>query len=177
MTELRARLADITTLDVDAVVNAANAGLAGGAGVDGAIHAAGGPEIMAECRAIVARQGRLATGDAVATTAGRLPARIVVHTVGPIWSGRDPEGQDEQLASCYRRSLDVAVEHGCRSVAFPSISTGLYGFPPDRAAGVALAAVRGWVAAAPPDGSVELVVFACFSDADLARYRSRGVGG
>lgn len=176
MTLLRAVLADITTLEVDAVVNAANAALAGGAGVDGAIHAAGGPEIMAECREVIARRGRLDTGDAVATTAGRLPARIVIHTVGPIWSGRDPDRQDAELASCYRRSLDVAVEHRVGRIAFPSISTGLYAFPRDRAADVALAAVRGWIDGAPDGSTVLEVVFACFSAGDLERYRARGVG-
>lgn len=178
MIELRALEADITTLDVDAVVNAANAGLMGGAGVDGAIHFRGGPAILAECKEIVARRGPLATGDAVATTAGLLPARFVVHTVGPVWSGADPDGHDAQLTSCYQRSLDVAADAGATSVAFPCISTGLYGFPKDRAAAVALEAVRGWAGDHRDDPtSVRSVTFACFSGADLDRYRSLGVGG
>jgi O-acetyl-ADP-ribose deacetylase (regulator of RNase III) len=128
-------LGDITREHVDAIVNAANSGLRGGGGVDGAIHRAGGPEIMAECRRI----GRCDTGDAVITGAGRLPARFVIHAVGPIWRGG---GRDEELAlaSCHERALEVAREHGCRSVSFPAISTGAYGYPPELAAPVALTA-------------------------------------
>ncbi|MGC9974872.1 MAG: O-acetyl-ADP-ribose deacetylase [Gaiellaceae bacterium] len=128
-------LGDITREHVDAIVNAANSGLRGGGGVDGAIHRAGGPEIMAECREI----GYCAPGDAVITGAGRLPARYVIHAVGPVWTGG---GADEELvlASCYERALELAREHGCRSVTFPAISTGAYGYPPELAAPVALAA-------------------------------------
>lgn len=174
MTTVRAMQADITTLPVDAIVNAANSGLVGGAGVDGAIHAAGGPEILAECREIVARRGRLAAGDAVATTAGRMPARVVVHTVGPVWSGRDPDGQDAELASCYTTSLEVAVAHDCRTVAFPCISTGLYRFPKDRAAGVAVAAVGAWIDE-HGTAAFDEIVFACFSAVDLGHYHAVGV--
>jgi O-acetyl-ADP-ribose deacetylase (regulator of RNase III) len=128
-------LGDITREHVDAIVNAANSRLRGGGGVDGAIHRAGGPEIMTECRKI----GYCAPGEAVITGAGRLSARFVIHAVGPIWTGG---GADEELllASCHERALELAREHGCRTVAFPAISTGAYGYPPQLAAAVALAA-------------------------------------
>ena len=128
-------LGDITSEHVDAIVNAANAELRGGGGVDGAIHRAGGPEIMAQCREI----GYCAPGEAVITGAGRLPARFVIHAVGPVWKGG---GADEELllASCHERALELAREHGCRTVAFPAVSTGAYGYPPELAAPVALAA-------------------------------------
>lgn len=128
-------MGDLTTQEVEAIVNAANSSLLGGGGVDGAIHRAGGPEILAECR----RLGGCATGDAKATTAGRLPARWVIHAVGPVWHGGE-EGEPALLASAHRRALEVARDLGARTVAFPAISCGIYGYPPEQAAPVAVGA-------------------------------------
>jgi O-acetyl-ADP-ribose deacetylase len=159
---------DITREAVDAIVNAANSSLMGGGGVDGAIHRGGGPAILEECRAIRARQGSLPPGQAVITTAGRLPSRHVIHTVGPVYrDGR--HGEPDTLARCYRTSLALAASRGLATVAFPSISTGVYGYPVAAAAAVALGAVRDVLAAGSP---VELVRFVLFSDADLAAYEA-----
>ncbi|MDG2114272.1 MAG: O-acetyl-ADP-ribose deacetylase [Actinomycetota bacterium] len=162
-TVVEAVMSDITRQEVDVIVNAANSALAGGGGVDGAIHRAGGPAIMAECRQIAADRGGCPAGDAVATTAGDLPARWVVHSVGPIWDDRHAASHDTTLASAYTRSLDVATDLGASTVAFPNISTGVYGYPKERAAGVATRAVLEWLAHHP--AKLRIVRFVCF-DAD-----------
>jgi O-acetyl-ADP-ribose deacetylase (regulator of RNase III) len=164
MTTLRAVVADIVTLEVDAIVNAANSSLLGGGGVDGAIHRAAGPELVAECRLL----GGCATGEAKLTRAYRLPCRYVIHTVGPVWRG-GREGEPERLASCYRESLTLASRHAIRSIAFPAISTGVYGYPADLAARVAVASVR--KALESRDGLDE-VIFCCFSKSDHDVYEA-----
>lgn len=158
---------DITRQQVDVVVNAANSSLMGGGGVDGAIHRAGGPSILAECKKIVAERGRLPAGDAVITTAGEMPARRVIHTVGPVWRG-GRSGEAEVLASAYRSSLDVAESEGLASVAFPSISTGAYGYPVEAAAEVALRAVSERLATCR---SVREVYFVLYDDRTYEAYR------
>jgi O-acetyl-ADP-ribose deacetylase (regulator of RNase III) len=156
---------DITRQDTEAIVNAANTTLLGGGGVDGAIHRAGGPEILAECR----RLGGCDTGDAKITGGGLLRARFVIHTVGPVYAG-GKRGEADLLASAYRRSLEVATAHGIRSVAFPSISTGAYRFPIGAAARIALGTVARFLRARP--GELELVRFVLFSEADFAAYEA-----
>jgi O-acetyl-ADP-ribose deacetylase len=151
-------VADITTLALDAIVNAANQSLLGGGGVDGAIHRAAGPELLAACRSL----GGCETGGAKITRGYRLPARHVIHAVGPVWNGGD-DGEDELLASCYRTALDLAAAHALASVAFPAISTGVYRFPPERAARIAAGTVVAELAAAPR--GIARVVFCCFAPA------------
>ncbi|SOZ51083.1 conserved hypothetical protein, high-affinity ADP-ribose binding domain [Cupriavidus taiwanensis] len=160
---------DITRMEVDAIVNAANSGLLGGGGVDGAIHGAGGPAIMEACRAIRDAQGGCPTGEAVLTTGGRLPAPYVIHAVGPVWQGGG-QGEEEQLGNAYRNSIRLAAQHHLRTLAFPNISTGIYGFPRERAAEIAIAAVREALAGAP---EIEQVTFVCFDDENYRLYRER----
>ncbi|NNG41263.1 O-acetyl-ADP-ribose deacetylase [Flexivirga sp. ID2601S] len=169
---LTAIQADITTLDVDAIVNAANSSLMGGGGVDGAIHRAGGPEILAACKQVRADRfpDGLPTGQAVATTAGKLPARWVIHTVGPVWSKR--QDRSALLADCYRNSLAVADELGARSVAFPAISAGIYGWPMDDAARIAARTVRATAAGSPAGSEVSEVTFALFSRDALQAFEA-----
>jgi len=157
-------LGDITKQDVDAIVNAANSSLLGGGGVDGAIHRAAGPELLEECRSL----GGCDTGHAKITRGYHLRAKYVIHTVGPVWRG-GTAGEDQLLKGCYRNSLGLAVLHGVKSIAFPSISTGAYGFPVPRAARIATSAVRDHL---KEFGEIEKVIFVCFSKADFDVYRS-----
>jgi O-acetyl-ADP-ribose deacetylase len=164
--------ADITKETTDAIVNAANSSLMGGGGVDGAIHRAGGPAILAECKSIVAEIGRLPAGKAVITTGGRLAARYVIHTVGPVYSG-GKRGEAETLASCHRECMRLADEHGIKSLAFPAISTGAYGYPVDEAANVAIAAVAKALRSA---SNVNVVRFVLFDGPTLNAYVNAAKG-
>lgn len=156
-------------MKVDAIVNAANSSLLGGGGVDGAIHRTGGPAILEECRQIRAKQGGCDTGEAVITTAGQLPAKYVIHTVGPVWNN-GTKGEQNLLAGCYRNSLLLAVEHGVTTIAFPNISTGVYRFPKPEAAGIAIEAVQQFLAT---DKNITEVFFVCFDDENYGLYRER----
>ncbi|MBN1862066.1 MAG: O-acetyl-ADP-ribose deacetylase [Dehalococcoidales bacterium] len=166
-TRLRLLQGDITRQVSDAIVNAANSGLMGGGGVDGAIHRAGGPAILEECKQIVARQGRLPTGQAVMTTGGNLKAKHVIHTVGPIWRGGH-QGEPELLASAYRESLKLAAESNLESLAFPSISTGVYGYPASEAARVAIGTVIAFLSQGKPP--LKEVAFVLFDSRTFAAY-------
>lgn len=169
MTKLTLLRGDITSLDVDAIVNAANSSLLGGGGVDGAIHRAGGPQILEECKAIRARQGGCKTGEAVITSGGKLKARFVIHTVGPVWNGGSNR-EEELLANAYRNSLALAVKNQIKRIAFPNISTGIYGFPKERAGDIAIGTVKNFMEA---DRSLEEVIFCCFDQENFVLYQRR----
>lgn len=157
---------DITTIETDAIVNAANTSLLGGGGVDGAIHRAGGQAILDECIIIRNRQGGCKTGEAVITTGGKLPAKYVIHTVGPVWNG-DKKEKEDLLANSYRNSLTLAVENKIHSIAFPNISTGIYHFPKDKAAQIAVATVNEFL---NKNETIQEVVFVCFDDENYNLY-------
>ncbi|MBW8358326.1 MAG: O-acetyl-ADP-ribose deacetylase [Weeksellaceae bacterium] len=156
---------DITKTECDAIVNAANASLLGGGGVDGAIHRAGGPAILEDCRKIVARQGGCKTGEAVVTAASNLPAKFVIHTVGPVWNG-GRNGEEAKLKSCYANSIRLADENGCKTIAFPNISTGIYGFPKKPAAQIVVSTVEELA----ERHHIEKVTFVCFDDENYSIY-------
>lgn len=159
--------ADITEIEVDAIVNAANTSLLGGGGVDGAIHRKGGKAILDECVQIRNKQGGCKTGEAVITTAGNLPSKYVIHTVGPVWNG-DKEEKSKLLADCYKNSLNLAFESGIKTIAFPNISTGIYHFPKDKAAEIAVRTVKDF----DKSNEIEKVIFVCFDDENYKIYKN-----
>ncbi len=158
---------DITKLQVDAIVNAANSSLLGGGGVDGAIHRAGGPQILEACKQIRNKQGGCKTGEAVITTGGNLKAKHVIHTVGPVWNGGS-NNEEQLLGNAYRNSLQLAVEHNISTIAFPNISTGIYGFPKRRAAEIAIATVQQFLQS---NDSIREVIFCCFDEENTNLYQ------
>lgn len=160
MNKIKVILGDITKIEADAIVNAANSTLLGGGGVDGAIHRAGGSEILDDCKRIVAKQGGCDTGEAVITTAGKLPAKYVIHTVGPVWYN-ETRNEDKKLKNCYLNSLKLAVENNCKTIAFPAISTGVYRFPKDKAAKIAINAIKQFL---DEDNTIEEVILVCFDN-------------
>lgn len=160
MNKIKVILGDITKIEADAIVNAANSTLLGGGGVDGAIHRAGGSEILDDCKRIVAKQGGCDTGEAVITTAGKLPAKYVIHTVGPVWYN-ETRNEDEKLKNCYLNSLKLAVEKNCKTIAFPAISTGVYRFPKDKAAKITINAIKQFL---DKDNTIEEVILVCFDN-------------
>lgn len=165
--KIELRKGDITKVTADAIVNAANSSLLGGGGVDGAIHRAGGKEILEECILIRDRQGGCPTGEAVITTAGNLPAKYVIHTVGPVWNqGRS--GEPDKLRNCYRNSLRLASENQCKVIAFPNISTGVYGYPLNEAADIAIQTVR-----ESEFSDIEKVIFVCFGEENFRLYEEK----
>ena len=167
MNKIKIQRGDITKIKVDAIVNAANSSLLGGGGVDGAIHRAGGPEILEACKKIRAKQGGCHTGEAVITTAGKLPANFVIHTVGPVWTGHDKAEKDKLLMNCYKNSLALAVEHNLTSIAFPNISTGIYHFPKERAATIAMKTVQDFL---KENDQMKEVIFVCFDEENHQIY-------
>lgn len=160
---------DITKVCVDAIVNAANTSLLGGGGVDGAIHRAGGPAILEDCRKVIARQGGCKTGEAVITTAGKLNAKFVFHTVGPVWNGGQ-KNEAQKLANCYKNALQLAVDHDCKTLAFPCISTGIYGYPIPEAARVAVETVSSFLS---NSDHLDKVIFVCFDEANYAALKDQ----
>lgn len=167
-TKITLQTGDITKIEADTIVNAANTSLLGGGGVDGAIHRAGGPAILEECIQIRNRQGGCATGQAVITNAGNLPAQRVIHTVGPVWNGGN-SNECELLSSCYKNSLTLAVQHNFQTIAFPNISTGIYRFPKKEAAAIALQTVSAFINDHP--GKLKEVIFVCFDEENLNLYQ------
>lgn len=160
---------DITKIEVDAIVNAANSSLLGGGGVDGVIHRAGGPAILEECRMIVARQGGCKTGEAVITTAGNLHAKYVIHTVGPVWNGGQ-KNEENLLANCYLNSLRLAVDNSCTTIAFPNISTGIYRFPKELAAQISINAINQFLES---NTTIKRITIVCFDDENFQLFKHK----
>ena len=167
--KIKAVVGDITKIKADAIVNAANSSLLGGSGVDGAIHKAGGVTILKECKIIRAEKGECRTGDAVITTAGKLPAKFVIHTVGPVWEGGN-KNERKELSDCYRNALKLASEHGCRTVTFPNISTGVYGFPKKDASEIAVDTVSQFLSEV---NEIDEVIFVCFDKENFELINKR----